>query len=198
MNCTDTQTHTHRDWSYLPQQGKSSFRFWSLDFYESNLDILKETICHGGAQWQLRGIVGPLVRQGVWLAVFSINFFKLQGIALYWWRGAFFTLLLFVLSWWFLSVLHCEFLYLKFNTEEFVFNTKTSRGDFSESLQFLQVSMGKMLPSGAKMDLHTCMNYMRYSKKLFYTFCTCSLKTYWSKCVSSSIKECWDTAGNST
>lgn len=52
-----------------------------------------------------------------------------------------------------------------------MFNTKASKVDFSEFLQFLQGNLGKMFPSGAKMDAHTSMNTMRDKTKLFYTFC---------------------------
>lgn len=79
-----------------------------------------------------------------------------------------------------------------------MFNTKASKVDFSEFLQFLQGNLGKMFLSGGKMDAHTYMNTMRDKTKLFYTFCICDIDTYGSKDVSSSIKEYWHTAGNST
>lgn len=49
-----------------------------------------------------------------------------------------------------------------------------------------------------KKDTHTCVNSMRDSTKLFYTFCICNIETYSSTSVSSSIKEYWDTAGSGT
>lgn len=55
-----------------------------------------------------------------------------------------------------------------------------------------------MLPSGAKKAMHICMNNMRDSTKLFYTFWIYNIETYGSKDVFHSIKEYWDTGGNGT